>query len=396
MPGSWKSELSKYLVRAEDGRCSNGIRSNQIINENPKNASINPSSRIKGQYLRTKKLSTYFNERYQNETNQHRDTASDGLNAWSRACLILAAQGNERESHDKIHRRTINDLPVGLNASSNVSGVKRVLDVSSESLQSERQGKRISGVAFEIAANAEPSNSTQIKLSPGHFPTLAAISTASSEAKPTAANQISVPGVNKPEMDSTELQKKKPKFFRPFDVDDDDDDEPTEMIAEVHNVKPVELKTPKQFQCNDCEYVTLISANLARHTRTHTGEMPFHCQVCDKRFSRSDHYSTHMKGHGRMPHKCQKCNRSFMFEHTKDIHETKCCQLRYGCGICKYSTTNLTHFVTHLRHHTGVKPFQCKHCRKRFAQIAHLKVHMNHRHSRLGLGSNELDPMDMI
>ncbi|KAK8720070.1 hypothetical protein OTU49_013601, partial [Cherax quadricarinatus] len=38
---------------------------------------------------------------------------------------------------------------------------------------------------------------------------------------------------------------------------------------------------------------------LARHRRSHSGVKPYRCQVCDKRFSRSDHLAKHHKVHRR-------------------------------------------------------------------------------------------------
>ncbi|XP_041086280.1 Krueppel-like factor 16 [Polyodon spathula] len=39
------------------------------------------------------------------------------------------------------------------------------------------------------------------------------------------------------------------------------------------------------------------SDELARHTRTHTGEKKFPCPLCEKRFMRSDHLIKHARRH---------------------------------------------------------------------------------------------------
>ena len=40
----------------------------------------------------------------------------------------------------------------------------------------------------------------------------------------------------------------------------------------------------KPYHCQLCEFKTNDKSNLKRHTRTHTGEKPYHCQICQKRF----------------------------------------------------------------------------------------------------------------
>ena len=43
-----------------------------------------------------------------------------------------------------------------------------------------------------------------------------------------------------------------------------------------------------------------------------TGEKPFMCLECKRRFSRSDHLRTHMRTHtGEKPHECPRCGKRF-------------------------------------------------------------------------------------
>lgn len=47
-------------------------------------------------------------------------------------------------------------------------------------------------------------------------------------------------------------------------------------------------------------------------TRQHTGEKPFACQICDRRFARSDKLAIHMRTHtGEKPYVCSICGRAF-------------------------------------------------------------------------------------
>ncbi|KAF7274190.1 hypothetical protein GWI33_013134 [Rhynchophorus ferrugineus] len=55
----------------------------------------------------------------------------------------------------------------------------------------------------------------------------------------------------------------------------------------------------KPFPCEwkGCGKKFARSDELARHTRTHTGEKNFACPVCNKKFMRSDHLTKHARRH---------------------------------------------------------------------------------------------------
>lgn len=55
----------------------------------------------------------------------------------------------------------------------------------------------------------------------------------------------------------------------------------------------------KPYQCGwqECGWKFARSDELTRHYRKHTGDRPFRCQLCERAFSRSDHFALHMKKH---------------------------------------------------------------------------------------------------
>ncbi|XP_073336237.1 early growth response protein 1-B-like [Pagrus major] len=78
-----------------------------------------------------------------------------------------------------------------------------------------------------------------------------------------------------------------------------------------------QCKTPpheRPYACpaDGCERRFSRSDELTRHVRVHTGQKPFQCRICMRSFSRSDHLTTHIRTHtGEKPFACTDCGRKF-------------------------------------------------------------------------------------
>ncbi|XP_023717402.1 transcription factor Sp8 isoform X2 [Cryptotermes secundus] len=133
-----------------------------------------------------------------------------------------------------------------------------------------------------------------------------------------------------------------------------------EILSQVYQQSPMPLKLvpvkPRKYP--------------NRPSKTPVHERPYACPVenCDRRFSRSDELTRHIRIHtGQKPFQCRICMRSF---------------------------SRSDHLTTHIRTHTGEKPFQCDTCGRKFARSdekkRHAKVHLKQRlkkESKLVTGS---------
>ncbi|KOB75285.1 Klumpfuss [Operophtera brumata] len=64
----------------------------------------------------------------------------------------------------------------------------------------------------------------------------------------------------------------------------------------------------RQYECEICLRRFARSDMLTRHARLHSGVKPYACPVCGQVFSRSDHLATHQRTHtGEKPYRCPAC-----------------------------------------------------------------------------------------
>ncbi|XP_046803595.1 gastrula zinc finger protein XlCGF16.1-like [Lucilia cuprina] len=113
------------------------------------------------------------------------------------------------------------------------------------------------------------------------------------------------------------------------------------------------------FVCDICDSRQRDKIALADHMRSHTGERPFACSLCARRFMTKSRLGEHKA----CKHVCEVCGKNF----------------------------NRAKALYHHKHlHLDVKKFVCKLCGAAYAQCAGLSAHMRKHKDQQVSGDTEI------
>ncbi|MGH0158514.1 UNVERIFIED_CONTAM: hypothetical protein FKN15_065270 [Acipenser sinensis] len=157
----------------------------------------------------------------------------------------------------------------------------------------------------------------------------------------------------------------------------------------------IQSANKKTLKCPKCDKTFDRAGKYESHTRVHTGEKPFECEVCHQRYSTKSNLTVHRKKHNdetafhKKEHKCPYCNKlhaskKTLTKHVKRFHPDNVQEFLsikkkksegWKCDICNKSFTRRPHLEEHMILHTHDRPFKCAYCEEHFkSRFARLKL----------------------
>lgn len=135
-----------------------------------------------------------------------------------------------------------------------------------------------------------------------------------------------------------------------------------------HNCSKVPLSEKERYSCHICDKLFYREIYLKRHLKTHkektriSKHCSITCDVCGMYLVSSSYYS-HKKKHGEPTYTCEICNKKFyrsdILKEHQIIHQA---DIQFECNICykKYKSQKILN--VHMKHHNNAKAYKCSEC----------------------------------
>ncbi|XP_056279308.1 telomere zinc finger-associated protein isoform X2 [Pseudoliparis swirei] len=148
------------------------------------------------------------------------------------------------------------------------------------------------------------------------------------------------------------------------------------LLHEIRDCAKVQTYT-----CVTCSSTFNGKEELRLHVVSHTGDMPHKCSTCPEQFMHKKNLSMHMmKVHGHpKPHACPQCPKTFLTRTELRVHESAKHrgEKPFVCEECGHRASSRNGLQMHIKAiHRNERPFVCNVCGHAFSQKNNLNMHL--------------------
>ncbi|KAM4651650.1 zinc finger and BTB domain-containing protein 48 isoform 1-T2 [Discoglossus pictus] len=148
-----------------------------------------------------------------------------------------------------------------------------------------------------------------------------------------------------------------------------------------HEARNCMSKNEQVFTCTLCSEVFKRRGELRIHMVSHTGDMPYKCSSCTQQFMQKKHLQSHMiKVHGApKPHACPTCGKCFFSRTELRLHEAfkHRGEKLFVCEECGHRASSRSGLHMHIKaKHKHERPYVCEFCNHAFTQKTNLNMHL--------------------
>uniref|UniRef100_UPI003AAE868F uncharacterized protein n=1 Tax=Centroberyx gerrardi TaxID=166262 RepID=UPI003AAE868F len=116
---------------------------------------------------------------------------------------------------------------------------------------------------------------------------------------------------------------------------------------------------------------------LMKHVEKHSKEAECLCGLCGERLDSADGLRLHLQTHRETSRTCDICGKKFPSIRAQETHlRLHTGEKPFSCHVCGKGFNQKGNMVTHMRIHTAEKPYKCRVCRKEFSHTGSLERHM--------------------
>ncbi|XP_068190974.1 telomere zinc finger-associated protein isoform X2 [Antennarius striatus] len=147
----------------------------------------------------------------------------------------------------------------------------------------------------------------------------------------------------------------------------------------IHEIR--DCSRLQTFTCLSCSSTFKGKEELLLHAVSHTGDMPYKCSTCPEQFMYKKNLTVHMmKVHGYpKPHACAECPKTFLTRTELRVHEAAKHrgEKPFVCEECGHRASSRNGLQMHIKAiHRNERPFVCSLCGHAFSQRNNLNMHL--------------------